>query len=1110
MSKTSPPSNNLILPKKDILPLDLGEEDTKFLFKLLEEFAHGDRTFFDTLTENQKNGLIHIFRELADSGQSNLLDLIWELDYEEKPISVEKFLSDPYYIGKSFAKTLYDKWKETICTVINNKKTELILTGSIGSGKTSCAVALNMYKLYELLCMRNPVDYYNATNLVFGFFSVNLDLAHKVGHQALTTRMLDSEYFRDRTGVDLEEFSRKSIKDILVLPKGIKFIFGSRSGHVLGTDVIGAFMDEVAFSSSVDSKQIIDLYSGVKFRLETRFMDEFGHLPGTLCVTGDTRIKLLNGNNPTIKELADNNHKNSFWVYSYDTKNKVMVPGKAHSPRLTRIKTNIVKVLLDNGKSIRCTEDHPFLTKSGNYVCAGDLVEGERLEPLYWQELKDGYENILGPYPKGRIPTHRLVARNIYGTWPTHGYVVHHKNFNKKDNNPDNLILMEAREHQRYHRTISKPSKETIIKFIEGKNKFWASERGKELRIELGKVGGKKNWIKNFGGHINDLKNGVVKPVFYRVCCINCKKEFNGLQGFSKHHVKACSYIYDNIKNLKNLAIKCKSKHQFLKESGLSRDQVELFLLNFGEFLGLSCGKGSKRKCTVRLFSMEEVCEIALNCGSTSKASVSVALGYNKNGVALDRILRDNNTSWRNFKRDILKSTKCINHKVVSVKPDGVADVYDLTVENTHNFLVDLGDDSGVFLHNCIASSANYEGDFLDTHINECVNDPRVHIASYAIYDVKKYVGERFRVQVGDQSHQSKILDTVVNGKVTPMIDPEEGVRVVEVPALFYKDYELNLEKALRDLSGVSLFTSNPLITDRSKILGCVDNSREHPFTLQEIPININNDELTIESVFKKDLLLILTDPFRNKYIPRYDPSSPRFIHVDLGIKNDSAGIAMCHMSGVKEVIRRGDSLDVHKTYAPVINFDFMLKCPPTKGSEIDIEKIDSFIFYLVSLGMPIELVTFDGYQSTHSIQNFNKKGIPSQVLSVDRKIDPYMALKTAIMESRCSFYNYPPFLSEIAVVQRVDIKQKASGRYTTKIDHPVHGEKDLGDAAAGSIFSVITSKYAEEQLNDPSLLLGLKEAITQPGLSNDPKQSINWVANDYDSFEHLTGIINE
>ena len=97
------------------------------------------------------------------------------------------------------------------------------------------------------------------------------------------------------------------------------------------------------------------------------------------CFTGDTKIPLLNGE---IKQLKDMSVNASFWVHSLDSKGEVKA-GRATNLGITRQKSILVKVTLDNGKSIRCTPDHLFMLRNGSYMEAQYLVDGESLMPLY-------------------------------------------------------------------------------------------------------------------------------------------------------------------------------------------------------------------------------------------------------------------------------------------------------------------------------------------------------------------------------------------------------------------------------------------------------------------------------------------------------------------------------------------------------------------------------------------------------------------------------------------------------------------------------------------------------------------------------------------------------
>ena len=98
------------------------------------------------------------------------------------------------------------------------------------------------------------------------------------------------------------------------------------------------------------------------------------------CFTGDTRIKTVDGKDPTFKELVDNGVKD-VWVYAYDNKRKCVVPAKAINPRITRTTSKLVEVELESGAVIRCTPDHLFMQKNGQYLAAKDLKVGVLLMP---------------------------------------------------------------------------------------------------------------------------------------------------------------------------------------------------------------------------------------------------------------------------------------------------------------------------------------------------------------------------------------------------------------------------------------------------------------------------------------------------------------------------------------------------------------------------------------------------------------------------------------------------------------------------------------------------------------------------------------------------------
>ena len=123
-------------------------------------------------------------------------------------------------------------------------------------------------------------------------------------------------------------------------------------------------------------KEIVDAYKSGAIHIH-----DLGMLTG-YCFTGDTRIKTLDGKNPTLKELAEN-PDDKFWVLAYDRQNNQIVPAQATAARKTRTVTKLAKIALTDGSVITSTTDHPFMTRDGNYVEAENLKPNMSLMPLY-------------------------------------------------------------------------------------------------------------------------------------------------------------------------------------------------------------------------------------------------------------------------------------------------------------------------------------------------------------------------------------------------------------------------------------------------------------------------------------------------------------------------------------------------------------------------------------------------------------------------------------------------------------------------------------------------------------------------------------------------------
>lgn len=176
------------------------------------------------------------------------------------------------------------------------------------------------------------------------------------------------------------------------------------------------------------------------------------------CVTGDTRVALVDGTNPTIKELADSGRKD-FWVYGADKQGNIVV-AKAECAAYIKDEETL-EVTFDNGAKVRCTKDHPFFLRDMTKVEAQNLKPGDSLMPLYRKDVqmgrysknKSSYEKVYNPADETWKLTHVISAlqENKEQFKLTGSRVIHHKDFNSKNNTPENLVVLSREEHARIH-----------------------------------------------------------------------------------------------------------------------------------------------------------------------------------------------------------------------------------------------------------------------------------------------------------------------------------------------------------------------------------------------------------------------------------------------------------------------------------------------------------------------------------------------------------------------------------------------------------------------------------------------------------------------------------
>lgn len=357
-----------------------------------------------------------------------------------------------------------------------------------------------------------------------------------------------------------------------------------------------------------------------------------------------------------------------------------------------------------------------------------------------------------------------------------------------------------------------------------------------------------------------------------------------------------------------------------------------------------------------------------------------------------------------------------------------------------------------------IASSKTTTDDFVSRRLREAKEDPAVFVRDYALWEIKPddyYSAEKFQVLVGNESAPSKILLPGEIDRIRSSLP--EGTLIIDVPEDFRHDFERDLEGSIKDIAGCSVVSVSPFIQRREKIVDAVEQDKRmygedrHPFSTLEYDASKGGQFLwpkMVQNVQEQRL----PGAYAASTRPIINPYAMRHLHIDIGLRRDSLGFCLAHISGYKDVVRRGEQGE-HLERAPIYVVDLILRVVPPSGDEIILGDVRRLIYELAGHGYTITSVSTDSFQSTDMVQQLNSKGFNARIVSVDTSMDPYENLKTTLYEDRLFVYEYPMLLQELRQLQR-DFRRN-------KVDHPQRGSKDCSDALAGALWTLSQLQFS-------------------------------------------------
>ncbi len=339
-----------------------------------------------------------------------------------------------------------------------------------------------------------------------------------------------------------------------------------------------------------------------------------------------------------------------------------------------------------------------------------------------------------------------------------------------------------------------------------------------------------------------------------------------------------------------------------------------------------------------------------------------------------------------------------------------------------------------------LVSSVNYPDDFTGRKLEEAATDPTIFVMKMSQWEAlpaDRFCGDVFLVEVGNEFRRSRMIDTIE--------EADESESVIEVPSEYKADFERDLEAALRDYAGITTGTKHAFIPYRELIVQAQE-------TYKDVTAGLNMfryETIVFEDLFSDGIVewerLVNIDYFEEVLLDRRQVFAA---HVDVGLTNDAAGLAIGRLAGYKLLPatkyydeRRGEFIEIRDIRAPIYMIDGILQIRAPRGGEVDLGRVRDLLLWFRG-EINLKWATADSYQSAMLLQALRKARIRSGVLSVDSSPAPYTETKLAIKDLRVVMQPH-------AVASKELRELEADGE---KVDHPPGGSKDCSDAIAGVI----------------------------------------------------------
>ena len=436
------------------------------------------------------------------------------------------------------------------------------------------------------------------------------------------------------------------------------------------------------------------------------------HLVGQ-CLPGDTQVALVDGRNVSIDDLLLEQEYKENWVYTVNEETFDIEPKRIKNIFQTQLTTELYQITLDNGEKFCCTGNHPIMMRDGTYKQASKINVEDYVMPLYHRYPEKGltdYKLIYNPGDRHWHYEHRMFSEKDSPV----GYVIHHCNFNCKDNRPKNLKVVTKSEHVKMHNNST-----TNYEKISESMKEWhkTHKKTKEYAARNRRISNKLQykWSKN-SDHQRKLKEKLdrIKEIerIFGVCWAELTMYQRSAYS-RKYHAYLEPGYYDELRAKLDPEVE-RARRQHVSERlkhmiWINDGQVSRYIRDTDPIPeGWQRGRIIPSE-TKKVMAATRLNRMWVTNGEDDKLilkSSDIPEGYHPGRSKGKRVYK--------------------NHVVVAVKKvKRICRVYDLTIEDNPNFALSCG----VFVHN----SKDVSDSFVGALWNAMLTNPGVRLPSNTI-----------------------------------------------------------------------------------------------------------------------------------------------------------------------------------------------------------------------------------------------------------------------------------------------------------------------------------------------------------------------------------------